>query len=557
MIVKADRFRPGTDAVSFLPLGGTGEIGMNMALYGYDGRWIMVACGIGFADERTPGVDVLVPDPSFIEERKDDLVGLVLTHAHEDHLGAVQYLWDRFRKPIYATPFTASVLRHKLEENNVRGVSINIIPLGGRFEVGPFDIELISLTHSIPEPSALVLRTPIGTVVHSGDWKIDPNPIIGATADVGALRRVGDEGVLALLADSTNVFQEGHSGSEAEVRDSFSSLFRTYPQRIAVACFATNVARLHSIAVAAAANDRHVALVGRSLWRINQAARETGYLTDLPEFLTADDIGYLPRDKVVLICTGSQGEPRSALARISRDDHPDISLDAGDVVIFSSREIPGNEKAIAAVQNGLAQQGVEVITADDEFVHVSGHPYRDEVSNMYHWLRPRIAIPVHGEERHLRAHARLATDCQVPHTLVPEDGALIRIAPDGAEIVDLVEAGRLAIDGNRIIKMEGNQLRMRRRVMHHGVVVVTVALDFKGKVVAAPQISAPGLLDDEENADDLLDIAAAAEEAIRDMAPRDRVEDGVVEEVVRTSVRRWMKRELGKKPVVRLHILRV
>ncbi len=557
MTQSADRFRPGKDAVSFLALGGTGEIGMNMALYGYDGRWIMVDCGIGFADERTPGVDVLVPDPSFIEARKADLAGLVLTHAHEDHLGAVQYLWDRFRTPVYATPFTASVLRHKLEENNVRGVPINIIPLGGRFTVGPFDIELISLTHSIPEPSALVLRSPVGTIVHTGDWKIDPDPIIGNAPDIEALRRVGDEGVLAVLADSTNIFQEGHSGSEIEVRDSFTKLFGTYGQRIAVACFATNVARLHSIAVAAAANDRHVALVGRSLWRIYQAAKETGYLTDIPEFLTADDIGYLPRDKVVLICTGSQGEPRSALARISRDDHPDITLDSGDVVIFSSREIPGNEKAIAQVQNGLAQQGVEVITAEDEFVHVSGHPYRDEVANMYHWLRPRIAIPVHGEERHLRAHARLAATCQVPDTVVTHDGALVRIASDGAQIVEIIETGRLAIDGSRLVKLDGNQMRMRRRVMHQGVVVITLALDFKGKVVAEPQVSAPGLLDDEEDENDLLSISRVVEEAVRDLPPRERGEDGVVEEVARIAVRRWMKRELDKKPVVRLHVVRV
>jgi ribonuclease J len=557
MTLSADRFRPGKDAVSFLALGGTGEIGMNMALYGYDGRWLMVDCGIGFADERTPGVDILVPDPEFIEARKADLVGLVLTHAHEDHLGAVQYLWERFRTPVYATPFTASVLRHKLEENNVRGVPIHIVPLGGRFDVGPFNIEMISLTHSIPEPSALVLRTPVGAIVHSGDWKIDPNPIIGRAPDIDALRRVGDEGVLALLADSTNVFQEGHSGSEADVRDSFAKLFGTYPQRIAIACFATNVARLHSIAVAAAANDRHVALVGRSLWRINHAARETGYLTDLPDFLRPDDIGYLPRDKVVLVCTGSQGEPRSALSRISRDDHPDITLDAGDVVIFSSREIPGNEKAIAAVQNGLVQQGVDVITAEDAFVHVSGHPYRDEMASMYQWLRPQIAIPVHGEERHLRAHARLAADCQVPDTLVTHDGALIRISAQGAEMVDVVPTGRLAIDGNRLVKLDGNQMRMRRRVMHNGVVVVTLALDFKGKVVAPPQIAAPGLLDDEEDEDDLLAIARVVEEAVRDMPPRERGEDGVVEEVVRVAVRRWIKRELDKKPVVRLHVLRV
>lgn len=552
-----DPFRPGRDAVSFIPLGGTGEIGMNMALYGYDGQWIMVDCGIGFADERTPGIDVLFPDPTFIVERKGSLAGLVLTHAHEDHLGAVQYCWEALGAPIYATPFTASVLRHKLRENGVNGIEINIIPLSGRCDVGPFDIEFVNLTHSIPEPSALVLRSPIGTIVHSGDWKLDNDPVVGLPPDIARLRQVGEEGVLALVSDSTNIFEPGHSGSEAAVRDSLTKLFGTYGERIAIACFATNVARLHSIAVAAEANDRTVALVGRSLWRINMAARETGYLTDLPDFASPSDVGLIPRDKLVMICTGSQGEPRSALSRIAYGDHPEVSLDAGDTVIFSSREIPGNEKDIGAVQNALAQRGVEVVTADDAFVHVSGHPNRGDVEQLYQWLRPRISIPVHGEERHLRTHARLTREWQVPHSVVPEDGALIHIRPDGAEIVDHVQFGRIAVDGTRLVPMDGNQLRTRRRIMHQGVVLVTLALDFRGKMVADPQIAAPGLLDEEEDEDEMNELVGLVEESVRSLPARMREDDEDVEEAVRVAVRRWTRRLMDKKPVVRLHIVRV
>ena len=455
-----DLHRPGPDDLWFLPLGGSGEIGMNLNLYGHAGKWLMVDLGISFGDETMPGVDVIMPDPAFIAERREDLVGLVITHAHEDHLGAVQHLWPELRCPVYATPFTASVLRAKLFEKNLAGrVEIIEVPLSGRFTAGPFDVELVRVTHSVPEPSALILRTPLGAVLHTGDWKLDPAPVTGEPTDEAALIRLGDEGVLAMVCDSTNATVPGSSGSETAVRESLIELFGRFENRIAISCFATNVARLDSIAAAAAANDRHVALVGRSLWRINEAARANGYLKDVAPFLSEHDAGFLPREKTVLICTGSQGEPRSALSRIAADDHPEITLERGDTVIFSSREIPGNERAIGRVQNMLIGQGVEVITADDAFVHVSGHPAQDELIRMYQWVRPKLAVPVHGEIRHQTEHARLARSCQVADTIIPENGSIIRLAPGPAEVVGQVQHGRLALDGKRIVPLDAGVMR--------------------------------------------------------------------------------------------------
>ncbi|MBO0738548.1 MAG: ribonuclease J, partial [Alphaproteobacteria bacterium] len=357
------------NALFFVPLGGAGEIGMNLNAYGYAGDWLIVDCGVTFGDDSQPGLEVVMPDPGFIVERRDRLLGIVATHAHEDHIGAIPYLWPQLRCPVWATPFTASLLRAKLVEAGLADqVKINIVPISGRFTIGPFDLELITLTHSIPEPNGVAIRTPVGTVLHTGDWKFDPDPLIGPTADEAALRRLGEEGVLALIGDSTNAMRHGTSGSEAELRRSLSDLIGRYEARIAVACFASNVARLETIARAAAAHGRDVALVGRSLWRIDKAARENGYLTELPRFLTEDEAGYVPRDRILLICTGSQGEPRSALSRIAREEHPNVVLETGDVVIFSSRIIPGNEKPINRLQNALVRLGVEIVTEEDHFV---------------------------------------------------------------------------------------------------------------------------------------------------------------------------------------------
>jgi ribonuclease J len=553
-----DLHHPGPDDLWFLPLGGSGEIGMNLNLYGYAGKWLMVDLGISFGDETMPGVDVIMPDPAFIAERREDLVGLVITHAHEDHLGAVQHLWPELRCPVYATPFTASVLRAKLFEKNLVGrVEIIEVPLSGRFTAGPFDVELVRVTHSVPEPSALILRTPLGAVLHTGDWKLDPAPVTGEPTDEAALIRLGDEGALAMVCDSTNATVPGTSGSEAAVRESLIELFGRFENRIAISCFATNVARLDSIAAAAAANDRHVALVGRSLWRINDAARANGYLKGVAPFLSEHDAGFLPREKTVLICTGSQGEPRSALSRIAADDHPEIVLERGDTVIFSSREIPGNERAIGRVQNLLIGQGVEVITADDAFVHVSGHPAQDELIRMYQWVRPKLAVPVHGEIRHQTEHARLARSCQVADTIIPENGSIIRLAPGPAEIVGQVQHGRLALDGKRIVPLDAGVMRGRHRMMYNGAAVATLVMDADGALVTQPQVTVMGLIEGPEAGEILVEVGFAVRKAVEELPHQSRLDDEAVRQATRIAVRRSFNASQGKKPLTEVHLVRL
>jgi ribonuclease J len=553
-----DSYRPGPDDLWFLPLGGSGEIGMNLNLYGHAGKWLMVDLGISFGDETMPGVDVIMPDHTFIAERREDLVGLVITHAHEDHLGAVQYLWPDLRCPVYATPFTASVLRAKLFERNLAGrVEIIEVPLSGRFSAGPFDVELVTVTHSVPEPSALILRTPLGAVLHTGDWKLDPVPVIGNPTDEAALIRLGDEGALAMVCDSTNATVPGWSGSESAVRESLTELFGRFEDRIAISCFATNVARLDSIAAAAAANDRNVALVGRSLWRINEAARTNGYLKDAAPFLSEHDAGFLPRERTVLICTGSQGEPRSALSRIAADDHPEITLERGDAVIFSSREIPGNERAIGRVQNLLIGQGVEVITADDAFVHVSGHPAQDELIRMYQWVRPRLAVPIHGEIRHQTEHARIARSCQVADTIIPENGSIIRLAPGPAEVVGQVQHGRLALDGKRIVPLDAGVMRGRHRMMYNGAAVATLVMDGDGALVTHPQVTVMGLIEGPEAGEILVEVAFAVRKAVEELPLQARLDDEAVRQATRIAVRRSFNASQGKKPLTEVHLVRL
>jgi ribonuclease J len=549
---------PAADELLFCALGGAGEIGMNLNLYGHAGKWLMVDLGVTFGDERTPGIEVIMPDIHFIEERRRDLVGLVLTHGHEDHIGAVPYLWPRLRCPIYATPFTAALVRNKLRE--VEGgdeADITEIPMSGRFKLKPFELELVTLTHSIPEPNAVVIRTPAGTLLHTGDWKLDPEPLVGDVTDEAALRRLGDEGILAMICDSTNALVHGVSGSEATVRDSLDELVGKLGNRIAVACFASNVARVESIARIAAAHDRQVALVGRSLWRIAEAARENGYMKDLPQFITEHDVGYLPREKVLLICTGSQGEPRSALARIAREEHPNVSLERGDSVVFSSRIIPGNEHSIGELQNKLVKLGVEVVTERDHFVHVSGHPARDELVAMYQWVRPKIAIPVHGEARHLAAHARLAESCQVSQALVIENGDIVRLAPGPAAVVDQAPTGRLGLDGKTLIPLDGTVMRARHRAVWSGAAVATLVLDKAGKLKADPQVTVQGLLDPELDAAHLDDVAAAVRSAVTALSGDDRGDDAAVKEAARLAVRRALHASHGKKPVTDVHVVRV
>jgi ribonuclease J len=545
-------------ALFFVSLGGAGEIGMNLNLYGYAGDWLILDCGVTFGDDSQPGLEVVMPDPAFIVERRDRLLGIVATHAHEDHIGAIPYLWTQLRCPVWATPFTASLLRAKLVEAGIADkVRINVVPMSGRFTIGPFDLELITLTHSIPEPNAVALRTPVGTVLHTGDWKFDPDPLIGSTSDEAALRRLGDDGVLAMIGDSTNALRPGTSGSEADLRRSLIDLVGRYDARVAVGCFASNVARLATIARAAAVHGREVALVGRSLWRIDKAARENGYLADLPRFLTEDEAGYVPRDKIVLICTGSQGEPRAALARIAREDHPNIVLETGDVVIFSSRIIPGNEKAINRLQNALVRLGIEIVTEEDHFVHVSGHPARDELVRMYQMVRPRVAIPVHGEARHLIAHAQLAEECQVQQPLVIQNGDMVRLTSSGAAIVDEVPVGRLASDGKGLLPLGGIALKERRRITLNGSAISTLVLDRQARLAAPPAISLIGLVEDTAASPALPFFRDAVEHAVEALPAATRRDDDMVRDAVRRALRRAINDRFGKRPLIEIHLVRI
>ena len=555
---RTDQYSPGKGEILFLPLGGAGEIGMNLTLYGHDGKWLMVDLGVSFGDDRMAGVDVVVPDISFIAERRDDLVGIVLTHAHEDHLGAVPHLWDRLGVPVYATPFASGLLRRKLGEKTAPGdVPLTEIPCGGGVEAGPFSIDFIPVAHSIPETHVLAITTAAGTVLHASDWKLDPAPLVGPVTDEAALRRLGEQGVVAMVCDSTNVLVPGRSGSEAALRDSLVELVGRCRNRVAIACFASNVARLETIATAAEENGRHAALVGRSLWRIHDVARETGYLTAVAPFLTEAEAAFLPRDKVLIAVTGSQGEPRAALSRIAADDHPHIVLEEGDTVIFSSRVIPGNEKAIGRVQNQLSRIGAEIITEADHFVHVSGHPARDELAEMYGWVRPPLAVPIHGEALHLAEHARFARQCQVPEAVVAENGAVLRLHPGPAEIIGYATAGRFAVDGKRMLRLDGDAMRTRRRLGFGGVAMATVVLDRDGRLKSAPQLALPGLVDGED-ADEAIRQAAVAAitESLSAMRAAERHRDADVAAATRRAVRRAVWEATGRRPVTEIHVVR-
>lgn len=555
--IAGDIFEHDPDALYFLPLGGSGEIGMNLNLYGYRGQWLIIDCGVTFGEEEhQPGVDVIMADPSFIVERRDRLLGIVATHGHEDHIGAIPYLWPQLQCPVWATPFTASLLRAKLIEAHLaQQVTINTVPMSGRFTIGPFDLELVTLTHSIPEPNGVVIRTSAGTVLHTGDWKLDPEPLIGSPTDEARLRAIGDEGVLAIVCDSTNALRPGTSGSEGELRQALTELIGRYDGRVAVACFASNVARLSTIAYAAQANDRNVALVGRSLWRIDKAARDNGYLADVPRFLTEDEAGYVPRDKIVLVCTGSQGEPRAALARIARDDHPNVVLEDGDVVIFSSRIIPGNEKAISRLHNALLRLRVEVVTSEDHFVHVSGHPARDELAAMYQMVRPRVAIPVHGEARHLLGHAELARQCQVEQAVVAENGDLVRLDRRGATIVDEIPAGRIASDGKSLLPIGGAVLQQRRRAGNDGTAVATLVVDRGGSLKAPPQVSLIGLA--EATAEPAAALRDALVEAVEGLPAPVRRDDNALRDTARRVARRVLNERFGKRPLIEIQLVRL
>ena len=557
--------KPERDELVFLPLGGSNEIGMNFNLYGFgpahDRKWIVVDLGVTFGDQTTPGVEIILPDPSYIEDYAKDILGIVLTHAHEDHIGAVAWLWPRLKAPIFATPFTAFLLREKLREAGLLGEApITEVPLNGSFSLGPFDLTLITLTHSIPEPNAVAIRTPLGTVLHTGDWKIDAAPLTGAVTDEDAIRRLGDEGILAMVCDSTNVFVDGEAGSEADVRAVLTPLIGSLKGGVAAACFASNVARMDTIIRAAEDTGRRVCLVGRSMIRMSQAARSVGLLQGVGPFLNDAEAKHFPKSKVLYLCTGSQGEPRAALSRIAGGTHPHVNLGKGDACIFSSRIIPGNDVPIRNLQNTLADRGVRLYTERDHpGIHVSGHPCRDELTLMYHWARPQIAVPTHGERRHLLEHAALARDLQVPQTVAPRNGDMVRLAPGRAEVIDEVPAGRLYVDAGVVTPENGDALRERRHAAFNGMLTVSVALDDRGRVASQPRVKAIGMPGDGDYsvAEAAADLAAEASDVLRRLSADDREDDRLVETALSRTLKKAAFRIWKRRPVVEATVLRV
>ena len=547
-----------TDDLLFVPLGGSGEIGMNVNLYHYQDSWIMVDLGISFPDDSTPGVDVILPDLSFIAERRKKLNGLVLTHGHEDHLGAIPYLWSQIGCPIYGSAFTLALLRRKLTESHGDfDIPLNEMGMNAPRQIGAFEIEMIALNHSIPDPVALAIRSAAGTILHTGDWKFDKAPVLGTDTDVTRLRAVGDAGVLAMVGDSTNAMIKGRTGSESEAQQGISEVIAMASGRVAVTCFASNVARINSICMAAQANGRAVAIVGRALNRAISAAREVGYLNDLPDFVQENDIDLLPPSSLVIVCTGTQGEPRAAMARIAAGTHETVSLQAGDTVIYSSRQIPGNETAIARVQDMLIRRNINLITDHEAPVHVSGHPSRDEMVDMYGLVRPKIAIPVHGTARHLQAHAELAKACQVQQTLVPDNGAMIRLNGAEAVVIDSVHTGAMTSEKGNIIELQSDILRSRRRMLWNGVVTISVILNKSGHLCVLPSVAQTGIGDGAAASDFVAVAILAVEEAIEALGKTARRQDSSVEEVVSQAVRRVARSMFGLRPIAQVHIMRV
>jgi ribonuclease J len=547
----------------FAPLGGVGEIGMNLSIYGVgDERrrtWLAVDLGVSFAaEEHLPGVDLILPDIRYLVEERKNIAGLVLTHAHEDHFGALLDLWPRLKLPIYATPFTAALLDAKCaSEPGAPKIPVKIVALGSRFNVGPFDIELVTMAHSIPESNALIIRTAGGTVLHTGDWKIDPTPILGDPTDEKKLRALGEEGCLALVGDSTNAVREGRSPSEADVAKTITELVKGARGRVAVTTFASNVARLCTVAAAARAADREVVVIGRAMDRIVQIARETGYLEGVQDFRPVDAYGYLPPNKVVALCTGSQGEPRAALSRIAEDQHPEVTFSAGDRVIYSARTIPGNEKAVGRVINLLIEQGIEVITDRTHLVHVSGHPRRAELEELIGWVKPKVVIPVHGEALHLQEHAALARRCGVREVVQCRNGDLVQLSPQ-ARIIDEVPAGRIYKDGILLVDADARTVADRKRLSFAGAVSVALAITGKGEMVDDPSLDLIGIPERDREGGSIYEAVLDAVIETFESLPRGRRRDPEsVAEALRRAVRAAVAQRWGKKPMCHVHVLTV
>ena len=546
------------DDLLFLALGGAGERGMNLNLYHYRGKWLMIDLGAGFADDFYPGVDMIVPDIEFIRERKNDLVGLVLTHAHEDHLGAVGHLIEELKCPIYATKFTANFLKNKIAELCPDyKPTVYVIEEDSDFSVGPFDLQFVSLTHSTLEMQAVLIKTTFGNIFHTGDWKFDSNPMLGKNYSEKQLKKIGDQGVLAFVGDSTNVFNKTASGSEGDLRESLQTLVDSCKKMVMVTTFASNVARIDTLIRVGHKAGRKVALVGRSLWRILDAARESGYLLDIPEIYTDRDIIKFPRDKIMIIATGCQGEPMAAASKIANESHPIIKLAKDDSVIFSSKIIPGNDKRIFRLFNHLVRIGVEVFTEKDHFVHVSGHPSAVELEKMYSYIKPKISIPVHGELVHIHEHARLAKSFGVPHTVQVENGDLVKITKESASVVAKVKSGYIAVDGGTLLASDSKVMKTRRKMVKEGIVIVFLVMNRQGKFIVPPRIVAPGLMDISLDAE--LINNTQKEVMVNVMGQFNQVGknkklDDHIENIARQVVRRSIKYYIDKNPLIEVII---
>jgi len=546
----------------FCPLGGSGEIGMNLNLYAYtkedQQKWIAVDMGVTFADDSIPGIDLIYPDPGFLIDKKKDLLGIVLTHAHEDHIGSVAIIWPQLKCNIYATPFTATLLKEKFKEKKIDITSyLKIVPLNGKINLGNFEIEFITLTHSILEPNGLSIKTPVGIVLHTGDWKCDPNPLIGERIDEKKLREIGNKNVLAMVCDSTNVFSEGRAGSESDVRESLLRIISNLKKKIIVTTFASNVARMETVFYCAQKSNRQISLVGRSMHRIYKAARQCGYLQNLIEPIDPRDAKNVSRDKIIYLCTGSQGEPMGAMKRITSGIHPDVFLEKGDTVIFSSKIIPGNEKKLYAMHNEIVKNNIEIITEENAFVHVSGHPNRDDLKDMYSWVKPKSIIPVHGEHRHMIEQAKFAKEMKVPHSLQIENGDIVKIFPgDNPIIVDKAPSGRMYLDGSISVREDSNSIKERRNLAINGYIEVTLPITNNGKI-RKPVISFKGLPIDDLDETFIFDMEDEIDNICKTFLIQNKKQEYNLIDALKQSCRRIVRERTGKKPYARINLTRI
>ena len=557
--MKNKEFNP--EELVFIPLGGAEQFGANLNVYGYDGQWLAIDCGIGFADEYYPGVDILLPNPQFLEDRYKDIAGLIITHAHEDHIGGVAHLWTRLKCPIFCTEFTSIILKKKLAENpECKGARIRVVKQLDDVKIGPFTTQFIPVTHSVPDASAILIETPLGKVLHSGDWNLDPAPVLGKPLGAETFKKIGNDGLLAYVGDSTNAGVDGFSGSESDVAKGLAEVFKTCEQRIVVTMFASNVGRIKSICKAAKETDRHVAVIGRSLHRMIGAAMDCGYLDDIQDFVDEEDISVIPRDKLVVIATGSQGEARAQIARIARGDQRSLKLQTGDTVVFSARPIPGNEKEINFVQNRLAAAQVNVINPRDthHVIHVSGHPCKDEIKQMYDWVKPKIVVPVHGERTMIEDQAELARSSQISQVVTPQNGSVIKLAPNKAEVIDHVETSLLAVEPGRIVEANHVAIAERRKLQYSGTAHASAVIDMKGNLCARPQLTTTGLVDgeDDEDLEFIEDLIDEIEDAVAGLK-RAKISEDDMAEKIRISLRKNIFEVLRIKAKVSVHLTRV